>query len=63
MAEFKVLRRHDGDKEYHEGDVRTAEAADVKHLVDLGVLQPVRAKAEAPLKNKAEPKAENKAAD
>lgn len=39
MAKFKVLRRHDGDKEYFQGDERTAKPADVKHLVDLGILE------------------------
>jgi hypothetical protein len=63
MAEkYRVLRRHVGDKDYHEGDERTAEAAEVKHLVDQGVLQPIRAKAEAPAKNKAEPAPKNKGA-
>jgi hypothetical protein len=56
MAEkYRVLRRHVGDE-------RTAEAAEVKHLVDQGVLQPIRAKAEAPAKNKAEPAPKNKGA-
>lgn len=62
MAEFKVLRRHDGDKEYHAGDTRTADAGTVAHLVKLGVLEPLPAakvsraaanKAAAPVKNKA----------
>jgi len=63
MAEkFKVLRRHFGDKDYHEGDERTAEPTAVKHLVAQGVLAPIKAKAEPAPKNKAEPKAENKSA-
>ena len=38
MPKFKVLREHDGDKFYFPGDVRTANAADVAHLVKNGVL-------------------------
>ncbi|HEY4546671.1 MAG TPA: hypothetical protein VIG90_09635 [Pedomonas sp.] len=33
MQKFKVLRRHDGDKEYDVGDTREANATDVAHLV------------------------------
>jgi hypothetical protein len=60
MAEkvtFNVLRRHEGDQLYEEGDTRAAVAAEVAHLVDLGVLE----KAAAKPKNKAEPVAANKA--
>ena len=60
MAEkvtFNVLRRHEGDRLYEEGESREAVAADVAHLVDLGVLE----KAEGKVKNKAEPAAANKA--
>lgn len=46
MQKFKVLRRHDGDREYHEGDIREARAADVAHLVP-GVLFPLGDGAEA----------------
>jgi hypothetical protein len=41
MPKYKVLRRHDGDKEYHDGDERTLSKAEAKHLVDLGVLQEI----------------------
>lgn len=60
MAKYKVLRRHDGEREYHEGDTRTAEPSDVKHLIDLGVLRLI--KAEPASDNRAEPKLINKAA-
>lgn len=61
MAKFKVLRQHQGDKPYAEGDTREADERDVAHLVANGVLEPVKAKAEAPAKNKAEPAVQNKA--
>ncbi|TXC73960.1 hypothetical protein FSZ31_04360 [Sphingorhabdus soli] len=41
MAKFKVLREHRGDKQYSEGDTRTAEPSVVAHLVDAGILAPV----------------------
>lgn len=69
MLKFKVLRRHDGDKEYHEGDERVLSKADAKHLVELGVLEVLEEedategeKAETPPANKAEKSApKNKA--
>lgn len=61
MAKFKVLRQHHGDKLYAEGDTREADERDVAHLVANGVLETVKAKAEAPAKNKAEPAVQNKA--
>ena len=57
MPKFKVLREHDGDKFYFPGDVRTANAADVAHLVANGVLKPL---ADAP-ETKLAPAHENKA--
>lgn len=60
MAEkttFTVLRRHEGDRLYEEGESREAVAAEVAHLVTGGVL----AKAAPKLKDKAEPAAANKA--
>lgn len=60
MAKFRVLRRHDGDKEYHEGDERILSKADAKHLVDLGVLEVVEDD-EAPEGEKAEKVPANKA--
>lgn len=67
MAEkqkYEVLRDHDGDRFYREGDTREAVPAEVKHLVDLGVLgEPgarKKAKAEAAPANKAETAPANK---
>ncbi|HAD84255.1 MAG TPA: hypothetical protein DCG71_05365 [Brevundimonas sp.] len=53
---FKVQRQHLGDKMYLPGDERTADRAEVAHLIDKGVLL----KAEPPAKNKAAPKVQNK---
>lgn len=38
MAEYDVQREHYGDKYYVTGDTREANPAEVKHLVDKGVL-------------------------
>lgn len=38
MTEYDVKREHYGDNYYQTGDKRTANPADVKHLVDKGVL-------------------------
>ena len=38
MTEYDVKREHYGDKYYQTGDKRTANPADVKHLVEKGVL-------------------------
>lgn len=38
--DYKVLRPHLGDKPYQPGDVRSAKAATVSHLVAKGVLKP-----------------------
>lgn len=62
MAKFKVTRQHYGDRLYAAGDVREANEGDVAHLVKQGVLEPVKAKAEASAENKAEPVVKNKAA-
>lgn len=56
---YTVMRAHVGDQGYAEGDEREADPNDVAHLVANGVLVP--AKAEAPVKNKAEPAVKNKA--
>jgi multidrug efflux pump subunit AcrA (membrane-fusion protein) len=65
VREYNVVRSHEGDKLYKEGDVRTSNEADVKHLVDLGVLAPRPAtgfKAEvAPLNKMEKAPASNKA--
>ena len=59
---YRVLRQHQGDQPYAEGDTREADERDVAHLVANGVLEPVKAKAVTPVKNKAEPAVRNKAA-
>lgn len=61
MEKFKVTRQHFGDRLYMPGDEREASARDVAHLVENGVLEPVKAKAEPAVKNKAEPATQNKA--
>ena len=38
MAMYDVKREHYGDKYYQTGEQREANPADVKHLVDKGVL-------------------------
>lgn len=58
---FKVLKQHYGDKQYFAGDTREANEADVKHLVERGVLQAVGGKSEPAPVNKAEAAPANKA--
>lgn len=59
---FIVKRAHTGDREYAVGDVREANAADVRHLVPK-VLEPMDGeKAEAAPSNKMEPEPSNKMA-
>lgn len=41
MKTYEVLREHDGDRSYREGDRREAEPASVEHLVTLHVLREV----------------------
>lgn len=75
MAEtmkFKVLRRHDGDRMYEEGDTREGTIADLGHLIPK-VLEVIgtadkpnppeaeAAKAEPEPANKSEPAPANKA--
>ncbi|WP_374832964.1 hypothetical protein [Paenochrobactrum pullorum] len=48
---YEVLRRHQGDKFYEQGDEREASEVDVSHLVKSGVL---KAKVEGKPKNKVE---------
>lgn len=70
MAKFLVMRKHIGDQDYFEGDIREANPADVTHLVASGVLvaeidSPVvlqQAKAEPSQLNKSEPAPQNKSA-
>lgn len=33
LVTYRVLRRHDGDRMYEEGDIRIARDTDVKHLL------------------------------
>lgn len=67
MPDYKVLRRQEGDRLYEEGEMRTLDAAEAKHLVDLGILREIKAegtpknKAESKPANKAEPASKNKA--
>jgi hypothetical protein len=56
---YNVLRRHDGDKPYGEGDIREADPNDVRHLVGT-VLEPIKVKAEPPVQNKAVSAPKNK---
>lgn len=37
MRTYRVTRRHTGEKDYEEGDERTANPADVAHLVESGI--------------------------
>lgn len=58
---FKVTRQVLFDRTYQAGETYEGNPAEVAHLVANGVLEPVKAKAEAPAKNKAAPKLANKA--
>lgn len=64
INEYSVLRRHEGDRLYEEGDVRTADENEVKHLVPhvLELIGPAPAAPEPDeFEEKAEPVLENKA--
>ncbi|MBW9062382.1 hypothetical protein JNB71_03525 [Rhizobium herbae] len=68
MAEnlrWKVLRRHDGDRMYEEGEIRTGTKAELGHLsprtLEL-IPAELAAKAERAVLNKAERPTANKAA-
>lgn len=55
MKTYDVLRQHYGDKQYLKGDTRQADPAEVKHLVDAGVLRETKPeKADKSAANKAE---------
>lgn len=57
LTRYRVLRNHDGDRFYTEGEMRDARSDDVKHLVGrvLEEIGPVPAeKADDPPANKAE---------
>lgn len=72
---FKVMRQHEGDRFYKEGETRELAVSDAAHLVRLGVLAEIDAtaddkkldgvegnqkKADPKLANKAEPALKNK---
>ncbi len=57
MVQFDVLRPHQGDKWYAEGDERTADEREVAHLVARGVLR----KKAPEMENKAQSVPKNKA--
>lgn len=59
---YKVARQVYFDRLYAEGETYEGNAADVAHLVQSGVLEPIKAKAEPAPKNKAEPAPKNKSA-
>ena len=52
--EYEVKREHLGDRPYLPGDKRTAQPADVAHLVRAGVL--IEAKVDLPVDTKAKAK-------
>lgn len=53
MAKFLVKRIHIGDKPYQVGDTREANPSEVAHLVQNGVLKPIKSKAKNVANNKA----------
>ena len=53
IVNYLVLRPHDGDRFYNEGDIRTARDVDVKHLLP-NTLEEIGVKAETAPLNKAE---------
>jgi hypothetical protein len=59
---YLVKWAHQGDKHYDRGDTREATEHEVRHLVKRGVLEEIKPKAAAPVKNKAEPAVQNKSA-
>ncbi|HHP6393955.1 hypothetical protein [Acinetobacter baumannii] len=46
MKEYEVLRPHFGDRDYKEGDIRTADPNVVRHLVENKVLREYETKVE-----------------
>jgi len=60
MKTYIVKRQHYGDRFYSEGEEREANAADVRHLLERGVLEE---KAAPKPKNKAVTAPKNKAND
>ncbi len=75
LVTYEVAREHTGDsyvpgegdalvlqaKHFTKGDTRTADPAQVKHLVNSGVLLEPKGKAAPPAKDKAAPAPANKA--
>jgi len=59
MTEYRVLRAHDGDRWYGEGETRAAVEAEVKHLIPQ-TLEPI-GPVEDEVEEKAKPAPENKA--
>lgn len=59
---FKVTRQVLFDRLYQAGETYEGNASEVAHLVDKGVLIPIKGKAAPAAQNKAEPNLENKAA-
>lgn len=58
---WKVLRRHEGDRMYEEGEIREGTQADLGHLAPKVLELVVEVKAEPAPLNKAEPAPANKA--
>jgi hypothetical protein len=62
---FRVIRRHDGDRMYEEGETREGTQADLGHLVPnvLELIGPADQSAPEPVasEQKAEPEPQNKA--
>lgn len=62
MPKYDVLRQHDGDRQYFQGDTREMSAADAGHLVQLGTVRlALEKKAAPPLENKVDAVPSNKA--
>lgn len=61
QQKWKVVREHEGDRSYKEGDVRTGTKEELGHLSPK-CLEPLGsvAKEASPVKNKAEPEVQNK---
>lgn len=62
QTRYRVLRVHEGDRRYEEGDERVAASSDVKHLLGT-VLEEIgpAEKAEPAVQNKADEPPQNKA--
>jgi hypothetical protein len=59
-SNYRVLRDHDGDRFYREGDTRTAVAGEVAHLLP-NTLELIGPAADEEPEVKAEPEPDNKA--